>query len=159
MYARWGETSEMLTIVELQDFLRDSHADFEILLHEMPIICMKDAAKYFDIKKASPVFIMDTGQSLLAFLASASSEKINFKEIGKSLGYSKFKLANAEKIQEITGYVVGAIPLIGHNLPCIFDKKLLEHDYIYGGTGDLYHTLKITPKDTMILNNVIHYVE
>lgn len=149
----------MLTIIELQDFLKNSHADFEIISHEMPITCMKDAAKHFDIKKASPVLIMDTGQSLLAFLASAGSEKMNFKEIGKSLGYSKFKLANAGKIREITGYGVGAIPLIGHNLPCIFDKKLLEHDYVYGGTGDLYHTLKITPKDTMILNNVIHYVE
>ena len=83
MYVRWGETSDMLTIIELQDFLKNSHADFEIIPHEMPINCMKDAAKHFDIKKAAPVLIMDTGQSLLAFLASASGEKMNFKEIGK----------------------------------------------------------------------------
>ncbi len=149
----------MLSLLELQDFLENNAADFEMILHDKPIISTQDAAQYFDLEKASPVFIMETEQGFLAYIASVNNKKIDFKEIGKSLGYSKFRLAKAEQIQKITGYAIGSIPLIGHNLPCVFDKKLLEHDYIYGGSGDLYHTLKITPSDTIRLNNTLHFVE
>ena len=38
---------------------------------------------------------------------------------------SKLKLADRKKIKSITGYDVGTIPLVGLELPCLFDKKLL----------------------------------
>lgn len=57
-----------------------------------------------------------------------------------------------------TGYQAGAVPLIGHNLPCVLDNDLLENDFIYGGSGDEHHTLKIAPGDVLRLNNVIHFI-
>ncbi len=75
------------------------------------------------------------------------------------LGYSKLKMASADKIEKQTGYKVGSIPIIGTNLPCIFDNRLLEFDYIYGGTGDELITLKINPHDVKRLNSVIHYLD
>jgi len=58
----------------------------------------------------------------------------------------------------MTGYKAGSIPLIGHNLPCVFDDCLLDYDYIYGGSGDELHTLKIAPNDVMRLNNIIKHI-
>jgi prolyl-tRNA editing enzyme YbaK/EbsC (Cys-tRNA(Pro) deacylase) len=76
----------------------------------------------------------------------------------QKLGFSKLKMADREKVQKITGYSAGAIPLIGHKLPCVFDDCLLDYDYIYGGSGDELQTLKITPNDVMCLNNVIKHI-
>ena len=62
---------------------------------------------------------------------------------------------NRNKIEKITGYKVGSIPPIGHELPCIFDDKLLNFNYVYAGTGDELITLKINPNDIKRLNKVI----
>lgn len=145
----------MGSIIELEIFLRNNHSDFEILNHDTPIISTQDAAKYFDIEKAAPTFIMETEQGLVALIVSSKHGKIDFKSIKKSLGFSKFKMANREKVEKSIDYEIGSIPLIGHNLPCVFDKSLLEHDYIFGGSGDGLYTLKIAPNDVWRLNTVI----
>jgi len=76
----------------------------------------------------------------------------------RKLGFSKLKMADSGKVLEMTGYETGAIPLIGHDLPCVFDDWLLTFDYIYGGTGDAFHTLKIKPSDIARLNNVVKHI-
>lgn len=78
------------------------------------------------------------------------------KDKGADLGLSRLKLADKKKIEKSTGYKVGAIPLIGVELPCIFDECLLERDFIYGGSGNELFTLKTAPKDVKRLNNVAY---
>ena len=149
----------MLSISELKKFLKDNKSDFEILVHDDPILSTKDAAEYFDIEKAAPSFIMDTEQGLIAFIVSSKRGKINFDAMKQELGFSKLKMADKKKVQKETGYETGAIPLVGHNLPCVFDDCLLDNDYIYGGSGDKWHTLKIVPNDVMRLNNIIRHIK
>lgn len=148
----------MYSIIELKDFLEDNKSDFEILAHSTPILSTQDAATYFDIEKAAPTFIMETDLGLIAFIISSKRGKIDFRSMKQDLGFSKLKMADKEKVQKITGYEIGVIPLIGHNLPCVFDDSLLNCDYIYGGSGDALHTLKIAPNDVMHLNKVIRHI-
>lgn len=145
----------MFSLIELNEFLQMHDCCFEILKHTTPVISTQDAATYFDINKAAPTFIMDTEQGLVAFIVSFKRGKIDFKTIKQVLGFAKFKMAAKEKVEEQTGYQTGVIPLIGHHLPCIFDSTLLENDYIYGGSGEELHTLKIAPADVFRLNHII----
>ena len=149
----------MLSINELENHLRNNNSVFEIIAHNTPILSTSDAAKYFDIKKTAPTFVMDTEQGLIALIVSSKRGKMDFKTMGQDLGFTKFKLANKEKTEKMIGYQAGTIPLVGHNLPCVFDKILLKHDYVYGGSGDELHTLKIAPCDIVRLNNVIKYID
>ena len=148
----------MFSITELENYLKDNNSDYEILEHESPILSTQDAAKYFDIKKAAPTFIVDTEQGLVALIISSRRGKIDFKTMRQSLGFSKLKMADKEKVEKEIGYQTGTVPLIGHNLPCIFDNSLLENDYVFGGSGDVRHTLKIVPNDILRLNNVIKHI-
>ena len=75
------------------------------------------------------------------------------------LGYDVKGLADPKVVKQATGYEAGRIPLVGHNLPILFDKQLTIHDFIYGGTGDEFHTLKIRPEDVIRLNNMIDFIE
>ena len=147
----------MLTTDKLETFLKDNHCDFSILTHDSPIISTQDAAKYFDIEKAAPTFIMDTEQGLIALIAGSKRGRLDFNEMKQALGFSKLKMADKAAIENATGYKAGSIPLIGHELPCVFDNRLLENDYIYGGFGNEFRTLKITPNDVLRLNNVIKW--
>lgn len=149
----------MLTITQLTQFLQDNHAHFEMINHPTPIFSVKDAEKYFDSHKAAPVFIMQTEKGLIALITSTSNGKIDFKELGKKLGFQKFKMADREKIISETGYEAGAIPLIGHGLPTWIDSRLFDLDFIYGGSGDLYYTLKISPRDVERLNENLEILD
>ncbi len=142
----------MLSLTELSDLLSKESADFEIISHDTPILKTEDAAMYFDISKAAPVFIIQTENGLYALIVSSAYRRINLKELGQKLNFSKFKFAGKNVILETTGYETGSIPLVGHNLPTIFDKSLLKFDFVYGGTGDKLHTLKINPYNIVDLN-------
>lgn len=146
----------MFTITELSDCLKRNSADFEIIKQESPIISTQDAKKYFDTDLAAPALIVQTEKGLVLLIVSAKRGRLDFSQIGVDLGFSKMKLADKKKVQKSTGYAVGAIPLVGVELPCIFDDRLLENDFIYGGSGDELYTLKISPKDVKRLNNIIY---
>lgn len=145
----------MFTINELNDYLERNGVDFELIKQESPIISTQDAKKYFDIDLAAPALILQTEKGLVLLIISAKRGRLDFSKIAMDLGFSKMKLADKKKVQKSTGYAVGAIPLVGVELPCIFDDRLLQNDFIYGGSGDELYTLKISPKDVKRLNNVI----
>ncbi|HBN81373.1 MAG TPA: hypothetical protein DD433_08360 [Ruminococcaceae bacterium] len=145
----------MFSIKELDDYLKNSGAHFEIIKHDAPIISTRDAKQYFDLTFAAPALIVQSDNGLMLLIVSAKRGKLDFEEIGTKLGLSKLKLADKKKAESATGYKIGAIPLIGLKLPCIFDDLLLNFEFIYGGSGDELHTLKIDPKDVKRLNNIV----
>lgn len=143
----------MKSVQELEIYLEERKVDFEIIKHPSPIFSVQDAKKYFDTNYAAPVFIVQTDQGMMSLIVSAKHGKLDFKELGAKLGFSKLKLADRKKAEMETGYKIGAMPLVGLRLPCIFDNNLLAYEYIYGGSGDELYTLKINPKDVKKLNN------
>lgn len=144
----------MLTIRELDNDLKRHGARYEIIRQDEPIVSTQDAAKYYDVKYAAPALVVQSEQGLMLFIASARRGRLDFKQIGAEIGVSKMKLADRKKVEEATGYGVGAIPLVGVELPCVFDDTLLEYEFIYGGSGDEFYTLKIAPEDVKRLNQV-----
>ena len=144
-----------MTLKEMEAFLCESKADFALLGQDKPILSAADAAGYYPGEQAAPTFVLQTENGLIGCVASVSSGRLDLAALKQKFGYAKLKMADKKKISSQTGYEVGAIPLIGLGLPCIFDNALLQYDYIYGGTGDELVTLKITPQDVMRLNTII----
>lgn len=146
----------MYTVKDLAHYLSKTQANFQLIKQDKPIHTVQDAEGYYDVEKAAPTFILQTENGLLACIVSINRGRLDFEAMKKQFGYSKLKMADRGKIEKQTGYKAGAIPLIGHDLPCIFDDGLSKYDYIYGGTGDELVTLEIRPQDVKRLNNVIH---
>lgn len=142
----------MYSLQELEHLLRNAGAKFDLINQNKPILSVKDAEEYYDIEKAAPTFILESEEGMLACIVSGNRGKLDFDTIKEKLGFSKLKMAERGKVRKQLGYDVGSIPLIGHDLPCIFDDLLLRYDYIYGGTGDELVTLKINPLDVKRLN-------
>ena len=149
----------MFSLEQLTEFLTANKADFELITHEEPVITIEDAGKHFPLEECAPVFVVQADQSLVALIMNAQRGQVNLKSMAADLGYHTLQLANPQVVAQATGYKTGSIPLIGHNLPCLFDKSLTIHDYIYGGSGDGLHTLKIKPEDVIRLNRMLGFVE
>ena len=144
-----------MTVKEIEELLRENNADFELLKQDKPILSAADAAGYYPVEKAAPTFVLQTENGLIGCIVSINNGRLDFAALKQKYGYTILKMADKKKIQSQTGYEVGAIPLVGLELPCLFDNTLLKYDYIYGGAGDELVTLKIAPQDVMKLNRII----
>lgn len=145
-------------VEELRHFLEKEKCDFQLIRHEKPVLSLQDAAVYFDVSKAAPVLIVETEAGMMALIVSATRGRADFKALKREAGYACLRMVEREKVEEATGYATGRVPLIGHGLPCIFDNRLLQNDYIYGGSGDECCTLQIAPGDVKRLNKVVRTI-
>ena len=145
----------MYTVEELRALLIRERADFELIRQAAPILSAKDAEPYYDVARAAPALVLQSDRGLTVCVCSANRGRLDFEAMKAAYGFTKLKMADRKKVLKQTGYEVGAIPLVGLELDCIFDESLLEYDYIYGGTGDPLTTLKIAPGDVKRLNMVI----
>lgn len=144
-----------MNIPELEDFLCRQKADFSIIKHDEAIKSKNDALKYYRIEETAPVLIIYTENGFYALIVSGERNKVDLEKIKQILNVSEIRLAKKDEIMAGLNLEIGRVPLIGHKLPCIIDKAILKYEYVYGGTGDFYHTLKIAPKDIMDLNEVV----
>lgn len=149
----------MRTLDSIIRLLDENGADYQVIRHDKAICSTKDAVEYFDIAKAAPVFVLDTDVGLVSFIKSAERGKIPFAELKRLLNCTRVGLADSATVRRQSGCDIGSVPLVGLPLPAVFDNLLLRFEYIYGGTGDIYHTLKIAPADAQRLNRVIASLE
>lgn len=144
-----------MTIQSLRENLLSQKADFEIIQHDIPIKSKEDALGYFKIEETAPTLIIETDLGFFALIISGERDKMDFDLIKSLLGCKKVGMAKRNDVTEKLNILPGQIPLVGHNLPCIVDNKIFKHQFVYGGSGDLYYTLKINPYDLAKANNVV----
>ncbi|MCK9368930.1 tryptophan--tRNA ligase [Candidatus Dojkabacteria bacterium] len=73
--------------------------------------------------------------------------KIISGKLKKFLGENSISLASPDEVKKEFGYTVGAVGLYHPRLKYIMDKSLLEKDIVYGGAGDEFTDLSISPLD------------
>lgn len=136
-----------MTLPTLEALLRSEGADFELIRQDRPILTVQDAETYYPVEQSAPSFVLQANDGLVLCIASMRRGRLDFDAMKQAYGFTKLRMAAKERVERETGYPVGSIPLIGLELPCIFDDSLLCFDFIYGGSGDPLVTLKINPAD------------
>lgn len=146
---------------KLKEILKESKYAFEIIRHEKPLLSAQEGAEYFEIEvgQTAPSLIIKTDKGFFSLVISGSHGRVNFEKVADILDCSKVKLASPREVQKVTGYEVGAVPMIGLTLPYVIDSKLFTYDFIYGGTGHPSVTLKIEPNALKELNQVAVILE
>ena len=128
---------------------------FTIIQQDKPILSAMDAEGIYPVEKSAPTFVLHSEQGLIGCIVSMQNGRLDFERLKAQFGFEKLKMADRKKIEKETGYSVGSVPLVALGLPIIFDKKLLYHDFVYGGTGNELLTLKIKPEDLIRVNEII----
>lgn len=143
-----------MTISKIKEVLDAAGCRYEILVQDKPVLSAMDAACFYPVEKVAPTFVLQTENGLIGCITSMQNGRLDFEKIKKQLGFEKLKMADRKKVEKQTGYPTGCIPLVGLGIPYVFDKKLLRHDFVYGGTGDEFMTLKINPGDLIRVNEI-----
>lgn len=145
----------------ITSFLEERQAPFELLTHERPIRSAKEGAEYFGIEpgQTAPALVLRSGEQYWLMIVSGDRGRVELEDLSKRLGRPSLKMANPQEVEKITGFAVGAVPLVGISLPCIMDRRLYRYPHIYGGAGEPTSTLKISPADVEKLNQVMAWIE
>lgn len=99
---------------------------------------------------ASQVFktlVVDTGSGLAVAIIPVNS-KLNLKLFAKELKLKKVVMAEPEKVERVTGYVLGGVSPLGQKkrLKTVLDKSAMNYDTIFVSAGrrGLEIELKVT---------------
>ena len=144
-----------MSISKLRSVLDAAECCYEIIQQNKPILSAMDAEGIYPVEKSAPTFVLHSEQGLIGCIVSMQNGRLDFERLKAQFGFEKLKMADRKKIEKETGYSVGSVPLVALGLPIIFDKKLLYHDFVYGGTGNELLTLKIKPEDLIRVNEII----
>lgn len=103
-----------------------------------------------NIRQAMPNMVLKTEKGFIVAQRRGDSQ-IDNKKLKKLLGIQRLSLANKEDLGKF-GLLPGIVPPLGFNIPIYMDKKVLENDEIYTGTGDRLFALKLNPHDLIKIN-------
>lgn len=145
----------------IRNIMDSSDYDYEFIFHEKQIISAIDGAKYFGIEvgQTAPTLILKTDKNYFSLVFSGSRDHIDFNQVAKLLNVERVKLVKRETVKSIIGFDPGNIPMVGLSLPSIFDKRLLQYPFVYGGSGQTNRTLKLSPHTLEKLNKPVAFLE
>jgi prolyl-tRNA editing enzyme YbaK/EbsC (Cys-tRNA(Pro) deacylase) len=99
----------------------------------------------------SLIFMLQTaenpkGEPVLVLVSGPN--RAHEKHLGQLLGGTLAK-ADADFVREVTGYVIGGVPPVGHKNPIKtnIDEDLLQYDVIWAAAGTPNAIFKITPPE------------
>ncbi|QQR49759.1 hypothetical protein IPF37_02855 [bacterium] len=133
------------------------HHDLEIIICDTPTKTSESAALFLDVSLSSIVktlIIKTNTQNFVAFVLSGH-DRLDRHAVTARLHCDKFRFATGEEALAVTGYPPGGIPPIGLNdgLEVFVDEKVMEHEVVYAGGGDINKLLKIQPSLLVALSN------
>ena len=141
----------------IKRFLDRSTTEYEFIYHDQQIISVADGVRCLGIEagQTAPTLIINADNNYFSLVFSGDRQRIDWVALAAIMGVSTVKLVAKDKVQSITGFAPGDIPMVGLPFPGIFDKRLLQYPFVYGGSGQQNRTLKLAPD---LLQKSVHPV-
>lgn len=145
-------TQQPLTPENLRAYLAEQNIPAEIIFPGGPTPTVEAAARVLGVEPdqivKSVVFLVD-GTPFIVY--GCGMRRVDPEKLAKRLNISvkKIRLADAQEVQELTGYAVGTVPPLGLKtpMPAFIDPAIQKYGMVYAGGGGLNALMKITPAD------------
>lgn len=133
--------------------------DYELISHRFQSNEINELYKYFDRGKIVQSIVIRTENGFYVLLTSHARKIVDYESFNSLLECNEFDIATKKDMVERLGIESNNLPILGHELPCIFDRNILRNDYVYGATGDLFHTLRIRTDDLIKTLDIVYFFE
>ena len=126
--------------------VRDQGLDVEVETLSESTRTVEDAARAVGCRAAqiakSIVFVAD-GDPGVCIMSGA--HRVDAARVCEALDVAEARPATAAEVRAATGFAVGGVPPLGHGLPVVFDRALLDHDEIWAAGGDDHTVFRADP--------------
>lgn len=145
-------TQQPFTPDNLRAYLAEQGVPGEVIFPGAPTPTVAAAAQVLGVEPdqivKTVIFLVD-GTPFAVY--GCGMRRVDPAKLAQRLNISpkKVRLANADEVQDLTGYAVGTVPPLGLKtpMPAFIDPAAQAHDVIYAGGGGINALLKITPAD------------
>ncbi len=86
------------------------------------------------------------GPDACAVLVLGGHQRADLEAAGTALGWQEIRMARPDEAKQATGYAIGGMPPVGHDLPTLLDNAIAALPTVYGGGGRPEHLLEIAPQ-------------
>jgi tryptophanyl-tRNA synthetase len=133
---------------KFSDKLKKLGIKYEFINHP-PIRSVEEGLLFLGIQAADGVstLILRSDDQFIAVLRRDDNH-LDLERIQKLTGGKQIRLADQDEVVKVTGYPVGATPLI-NDLPMLMDETILKRKTVYGGTGSFEYDIKISSQDLL----------
>ncbi len=144
--------------MSLEEFLKEKKI-WHRFIEKPETIHTADAAKVAGLElnrlTKNLVSKMDTGEYIL--LIVPGDKKVNLDRVASLLGVKKVRLVPFDQAEQISGFLPGATPSVGHKIKMktIIDKSLVNYNTIFCGGGTREKLLELRTEDIIALNEAI----
>jgi prolyl-tRNA editing enzyme YbaK/EbsC (Cys-tRNA(Pro) deacylase) len=134
---------------DLARFIEQQEIEAQILHLKSETPTVAAAAEVLDVLPdqiiKSVLFLAD-GRPVLVIANGLT--RIQRKKLADFLNLSRrrVKMADSEQVNDIAGYVIGAVPPFGHpqRLQTLIDQGVLQQDEVFGGGGEINALMRVT---------------
>lgn len=81
-------------------------------------------------------------------------KKLDLNKFSAVIGI-RVRMAKAREVEKITGYHVGALPPVGHEITTYIDESVLKHERVIGGGGSTHTLVELETKDLIELTKAV----
>ena len=144
--------NETIRLEQLKESLDAAKVHYTILAQDLTIRSAQEGVEQGlgELANMAPTFILRSENGYLAAVIRGDS-RLSYKKIKRELKLKDLSLASPEQVQQATGAEVGYVSLFNTGIATIIDSRLTKVDTIFGGCGVPRYTLKINPRDLIVI--------
>jgi prolyl-tRNA editing enzyme YbaK/EbsC (Cys-tRNA(Pro) deacylase) len=130
----WGDPIE-----RLQEFIRSAGIDAEVVFPSGPTSTVVEAAATLGVPATQIVksLLFETRQGEYLLVIASGERRISRPRLADASSLTDLKLARPETVLGVTGFAVGGMPPVGHDvrLMVVVDRAVMEQPIVFGGGG------------------------
>jgi tryptophanyl-tRNA synthetase len=140
-------------VAEYSKLLKELGIDHSVLEHPE----LKTSAEVVGhlglrITDALPTLLMKADGEYISVVRRGGTQ-LDFKLLKKTLGVNDLRMATPEEFMRFTGLPVGAAQVYTKGIRTYLDKRVLEAEYLLGGSGSFLYTVKYKTEDLLKIPN------
>lgn len=148
-------TTDSQVLEKIKELLIKNNVTFELLEHEA-VYTSEDAAKIRDtgLSNGAKALICFADKTAILIVVPGN-KKVDFKKFKTVFGIKDLSMATKEKVMELTGLEIGAIPPIGSvmSLKTYFDTEFKNKDLVAFNAGSHTVSVRMSAKDLIHIEN------
>jgi prolyl-tRNA editing enzyme YbaK/EbsC (Cys-tRNA(Pro) deacylase) len=149
------------TVIQYTAELKALGIDYKIAEHP-EYKAIKDVLDYLHLTFADclPTLVMKADDTFIAVVFRGDC-RVDFKKIKKTFNVKDLRMATSDEFTQLTGLSIGAARVYMPSMTKMYiDTKVLEKEYLYGGSGSFscsigYKTADLTKIPTSLIVDIV----
>ena len=133
---------------KVRDAARELGLDVTVTTLDRSTKTVRDAAAAVgcdEAEIAKSIVVVCDGDPIVCVTSGA--HRVDMERVALALDCAEVRPATPDEVRAATGFSVGGVPPLGHDLPVLFDESLLRHERIWAAGGDANSLFEVDPRE------------